>query len=114
MERRNEIRRSRDQSFRAARYGDASRTQHLLMRIPILLFAAIGLAFGLTRFIFVVRDNLRGPTSSLGAALFLAAMVAGAALLIVFAGAAVGFLIGLVLQLGYGSWRSRRIERPAL
>jgi hypothetical protein len=43
----------------------------------------------------------------LGAILFLAAIVGGAALVIVLFSAAVGFFIGLVLEAGYG-WLAHR------
>jgi len=82
--------------------------EHPLLRIPILLGAALGLALGLTRFILVLRENLQAPASSLKATLFLAAMVGGVALLIVLFSAAVGFLIGLLLEAGYGWWCTRK------
>jgi hypothetical protein len=62
---------------------------------------------GLTRFILVLRENLQAPPSSLNATLFLAAMVGGVALLIVLLSAAVGFFIGLLLEVGYGWWCAR-------
>jgi hypothetical protein len=43
----------------------------------------------------------------LNATLFLAAMVGGVALLIVLLSAAVGFFIGLLLEVGYGWWCAR-------
>ncbi|HVN03510.1 MAG TPA: hypothetical protein VMT86_03775 [Bryobacteraceae bacterium] len=114
MEPGKEVRRAADHSVRAAHDGDASRIEHLLMSIPVLLSITIGLAFGVTRCILVVKDNLQGPASSLSAVAFLIAVFAAVVVLIVLASAAIGFLIGLVLQAGYGSWRSHKIERPAL
>jgi len=84
------------------------------MTIPILLCTTVGLAFGLTSSIFAVRDNLQGPASGLTAAVFLIAIFGGVAFLMALASAAVGFLIGLVLQVCYGSWRGHKMERPAL
>jgi len=96
------------------RLSGVSRTERLLMSIPILLCTVAGLAFGLTRFIFVVRDNLQAPASSMTSVVFLIAVFGGAALLMVLFSAAIGFLIGLALQLGYGSWRHHKVARPAL
>ncbi len=93
MERRNNF-----QSPTAASLGHAELP---LLRIPILLCSALGLALGLTRFILVIRENLQTPPSSLNATLFLAAIVGGVALLIVLFSAAIGFFIGLLLQAGY-------------
>jgi hypothetical protein len=86
---------------------DHRHLEHPLLRIPILLAAALGLALGLTRFILVLRENLQAPPSSLNATLFLAAILGGVALLIVLFSAAVGFFIGLLLEAGYGWWRTR-------
>lgn len=77
-------------------------------RTPILIGAALGLVWGLSRFILTVRENLQASPSSLSAMLFLAAMVGGVALLIVLFGAAIGLFIGLLLETGYGWWCARR------
>jgi len=81
--------------------------EHPLLRIPILLSVALGVALGMTRLVIAVRENLQSSPSSLGAILFLAAIVGGAALVIVLFSAAVGFFIGLVLEAGYG-WLAHR------
>lgn len=86
--------------------------EHPLIRIPVLLGVALGLALGLTRFILAVRENLLAPPSSLNATLLLVAMVGCAALLILLFSAAVGFFVGLLLEAGYG-WRSAR-KKPGL
>jgi hypothetical protein len=78
-----------------------------LSRIPMLVGAALGLGWGLTRFILAVRENLQAQPVSLTATLFLAAMIGGAALLILLFSVAVGFVIGLLLEAGYAWWRSR-------
>jgi len=82
--------------------------EHPLLRIPIWLGVALGLALGLTSFILAVRENLQAPSSSLYATLFLAAMVGGVAVLIVLFSAAVGFFIGVLLEAGYGWWCTRK------
>jgi len=79
-----------------------------LLRFSILLCTALGLALGLTRFIFVLRENLQAPTANVNATLFLAAMVGGVALLIVLFSAAIGFCIGALLEAGYGWWSTRK------
>ena len=85
--------------------------EHPLLRIPILLGTALGLALGLTRFILAIRENLQAPPSSLNATLFLAAMVGGVALLIVLFSAAGGFFIGLLMEACYGWWCTRKRPR---
>lgn len=82
--------------------------EHPLLRIPILLGVALGLALGLTRFILALRDNLQASPSSWDATLFLAAMVGGVAVLIVLFSAAVGFFIGVLLEAGYGWWCTKK------
>jgi hypothetical protein len=84
--------------------------EHPLLRIPMLLGAALGLALGLTRFILTLRENLQAPPSGLNATLFLAAMVGGAAVLIVLFSAAVGFFIGVLLEVSLGWWHTRRMS----
>jgi len=82
--------------------------EHPLLRIPILLATALGLALGLTRFILAIGENLQAQPSSLNATLFLAAMVGGAAVPIVLFSAAVGFFIGVLLEAGYVWWCTRK------
>jgi len=110
MERHNELQSPAAGSLRAL----GSRllhAEHPLLRIPILLGTALGLALGLTRFILAIRENLQAPPSGLNASLFLAAIVGGAAVLIVLFSAAVGSFIGLLLEAGYGRWRTRARSR---
>lgn len=87
---------------------DLSHAERSLLRIPILVCAALGLVLGLTRFVLAIRENLQSPPSSLGATLFLAVMVGGVTLLILLFSAAVGFFIGVLLQAGYRWWCTRR------
>ena len=96
------------------RDGGVARIERLLMRTAILLFTTTGLVFGVWRFIAVLRADLQNPPSGLGAVFFLAAILAGVALLIVLASAAIGFLVGLLLQLAYGLGSRRRLVRPVL
>jgi len=93
---------------------DHRHLEHPLLRIPIWLGAALGLALGLTRFIYVLRKNLQAPPSSLNTTLFLAAIVGGVALLIVLFSAAAGFFIGLLLEAGYGWWCTKTKSNSSL
>ena len=77
-----------------------------------MLSTALGLALGLTHFILAIRENLQAPPFSLNASLFLAAIVGGAAVLIVLFSAAVGSFIGLFLEAGY--YRMRNPEEIEL
>ena len=82
--------------------------------IPILLGVTLGLALnGLTRASLsrTLRENLAAPPSGLNATLLLAAMVGGAAVLIVLFSAAVGFVVGVLLEAGYGWWCTRKTSR---
>jgi len=83
-------------------------SEHPLLRIPIVLCTVVGLALGLTRFIFAIRENLQASASGWSAAVFLAAIVGAAAVLIVLFSAAVGCFIGLLLETGNGWWCSRK------
>ena len=82
--------------------------EHPLIRIPIVVCTAMGLALGLTRFLLAIRENLQASPSSLSATLFLAAMVGCVAMLIVLFSAAVGFFMGLLLEAGNGWWSTRK------
>jgi hypothetical protein len=84
-----------------------------LSRIPTLLGAALGLGWGLTRFILAVRENLQAGPFGLSATLFLAALVGSVALLILLFSAVVGFFIGLLLEAGYAWWCSRTKRQSA-
>src|SRR5260370_37658639 len=112
MERYNEFQSPAARSLRALRAG-LLHAEHPLLRIPIFLSTALGLALGLTRFIFAIRENLQAHPSSLIATLFLAAMVGGVAFLIVLFSAAIGFFIGLLLEAGY-SWRCSKWRAGSL
>jgi hypothetical protein len=90
-----------------------SRTERLLLRVPVLLAVALGLALGLTRFVLVLREDIRQSPPDWSAVLFLAAILAGVAVLIILASLAVGFLLGLVLQAGYGAYQARRTRSSA-
>jgi hypothetical protein len=107
MERQNDFQSPNARWLRALGTG-LRHDEHLLLRIPILIGVALGLALGLTRFILALRENLQAPSSSLNATLFLAAIVGGVAVLIVLFSAAVGFFIGLVLEAGYVWWCTRK------
>ena len=84
------------------------RLERPLVHTSIWACAVLGLVFGLTRCILMVRENLQSSASNLGATLFLATMIGGVALLITLFAAAVGFVIGMLLQTGYDWWRSRK------
>ena len=97
-----------------AQNGGVSHTERLLMRGSIVFFTSAGLILGLSRFVAVLRADLQNPPFSLGAMIFLAVILAGATLLIVLASAAIGFLIGVLLELVYGVVAERRLVRPVI
>ena len=99
-------------SYRApAHLRAGSRTQHLLKQASILSCTAIGLAVGLSRFIFVLREDLQSRPDSLTAVLLLAVIVGGVAFLVVLFSAAIGFLVGIGLQAAYVLIVERRLTR---
>ena len=98
----------------AARDRGVCRTERLLMPVSLTFFTVVGLVLGLSRFIAVLHAALQNSPSSLAAVLFLAAIVGGVAVLIVLASAAIGFLLGILLQLAYGFVAERRLVRPTL
>ncbi|MFN7998746.1 MAG: hypothetical protein U0Q18_34300 [Bryobacteraceae bacterium] len=105
--------RHNDSPSLSARLHSASRdggTEHLLLRIPTLIAAALGLAFGLTRVILLIRENLKAEPSSWTATLFLGVMIGGVAVLITLFSTAVGYCVGAALQVGHHFWWAKRIS----
>lgn len=99
-------------TVRAAQKRDVSRTERLLLRIPVVLALICGLALGVMRFVVVLREDLQQSPSDWQAVLFLAIFLAAVAALIAIASMAVGFVVGLTLQAGYGVCRTRRKRIP--
>lgn len=98
----------------AAPHSGVCRTERLLMRVPIAFFTAAGLVLGLSRFVSVLQADLQTTPSSVVAVLFLVVILLGVALLIVLFSAAIGFLVGMLLEVGYGLVKGRGVLRPVL
>ena len=85
-------------SFRAVPATSRTRTERLLMRIPIFLAVVFGLVCMMGRFVLVIREDLRQPPDSWGAVLLLAVMIGSVAFLVILACGTVGAVVGVVLR----------------
>ena len=103
-----------DREVWPARNSGDSRTERLLMRGSIAFFTAAGLILGLWRFASVLISDLQNPPSSFMGVLFLTVILAGVAVLLMLASAAVGFIVGGLLAFGHGLVAQRRFPRPVL
>ncbi len=78
----------------------------LLIQVPVLAAAGLGLAFGLTRFVLTLRDNLNDTDVNWEGFLLLSLIVGSVAMLIALASAGAGLLIGLLLKTAYLRWEA--------
>ena len=82
--------------------------ERLLVRVPLLATCTLGLAFGLSTFLIVLRNNLRETGVSWDAVVLFIVITGSVALLILMASAVVGLVIGLVLRSAFRHWNFRR------
>ncbi len=86
------------------------RVNRLLVQIPVLLSCAVGLAFGLSRFIGLLREELIASPDSWKPIFLLVFITGSVALLIAMAMAALGLLVGLALKAAFCGWQSARLS----
>ena len=81
--------------------GPRTRAERLLFYGPMVTTAALGLLVMGSRFILVLRDNLK-ETPDVAAVMFLAVLVGGVSIAIVLACALLGAVIGYILTACFG------------
>jgi len=89
-----------------------SHTERLLLRVPILTSCLLGLGLGLTRFLFVLRDDLKEGALRWPGILLVIAILGSVVIVIVLACAAVGFFAGALLIGVVRMWSNGRKMKP--
>ena len=98
MERDSYVRPVRPNQARTVTDHTRDKVERLLFCIPIFTLTAVGLIFMGSRFILVLRDNLKQNPDSLAAMMFLAILVGSVSLIIVLACGFIGAVIGSILS----------------
>ncbi len=82
----------------ATRNGARTFQRNILVPASVLASCLLGFGFGLTRFVMVLKADLKGGGMEWSGILLLAAMIGSVAILVLLGCAALGFVAGTVLN----------------